>query len=85
MIRRYGRAKGESRCLDDAPGSHWKTLTFISGLRVDGLRAPGCLDSSRGGSAFVTYVETPLGPTLKSGDRVIADNLSSDKVAGVRE
>jgi transposase len=85
MIRRYGRAKGGSRCLDDAPGGHWKTMTFIAGLRVDGLTAPWCLDSPMGGCAFLTYVETQLCPTLKPGDIVIADHLSSHKVAGVRE
>lgn len=85
MIRRYGRAKGAERCLDDAPGGHWKTMTFIAGLRADGLTAPWCLDSAMNGPAFLTYVETQLCPTLKSGDIVIADNLSSHKVAGVRE
>jgi transposase len=37
------------------------------------------------GKAFLTYVETQLCPTLKPGDIVVADNLSSHKVAGVRE
>jgi transposase len=34
---------------------------------------------------FGAYVEQFLAPTLGSGDIVIADNLSSHKVAGVRE
>lgn len=85
MIRRYGRAKGASRCLDDAPGGHWKTMTFIAGLRMDGITAPWCLDSAMNGPAFLTYLETQLCPTLTPGDIVIADNLSSHKVAGVRE
>lgn len=85
MIRRYGREKGANRCLDDAPGGHWETMTFIAGLRMDGITAPWCLDSAMSGSAFLTYVETQLCPTLKPGDIVIADNLSSHKVAGVRE
>lgn len=85
MIRRYGREKGANRCLDDAPGGHWKTMTFIGGLRLEGITAPWCLDSAMTGPAFLTYVETQLCPTLKVGDIVIADNLSSHKVAGVRE
>jgi transposase len=85
MVRRYGCAKGGERCLDDAPGGHWQTMTLIAGLRVDGITAPWCLDSAMNGTAFLTYVKTQLCPTLKPGDIIIADNLSSHKVAGVKE
>ena len=37
------------------------------------------------GDAFLIYVEKVLAPTLSQGDTVIIDNLSSHKVAGVRE
>lgn len=37
------------------------------------------------GALFLAYVRTFLCPTLRCGDIVIADNLSSHKVAGVRE
>jgi transposase len=37
------------------------------------------------GDAFLIYVEKVLVPTLSRGDIVIIDNLSSHKVAGVRE
>jgi transposase len=37
------------------------------------------------GAVFVAYVEQFLCPTLGPGDIVIADNLSSHKVAGVRQ
>jgi transposase len=37
------------------------------------------------GNAFVEYVKQVLSPELKEGDMVICDNLSSHKVAGVRE
>lgn len=85
MIPRYGRAKGGARCLDTAPGGHWKTMTFIAGLRMNGITAPWCLDKAMTGEAFKTYLKTQLVPTLKVGDIVIADNLSSHKVAGVKE
>lgn len=85
MIRLYGRAKGGERCLADAPGGHWKTMTFIAGLRCDGITAPWCLDGAMNGTAFLTDVETQLCPTLKPGDIVIADHLSSHKVAGVAD
>ena len=37
------------------------------------------------GEAFLAYVQQFLCPTLRPGDIVIADNLSSHKVSGVRE
>jgi transposase len=37
------------------------------------------------GTVFLAYVEQFLAPTLAPGDIVIMDNLSSHKVAGVRE
>lgn len=37
------------------------------------------------GQIFKTYVITQLVPTLQPGDIVIADNLSSHKVAGVKQ
>jgi transposase len=37
------------------------------------------------GAVFLAYVRSFLCPTLRPGDIVIADNLSSHKVAGVRE
>jgi len=85
MIRKYGRAKGGARCFGKAPGGHWKSMTFIAGLRRDAITAPWCLDGAMDGKAFKTYLETQLVPTLKPGDIVIADNLPAHKVAGVKE
>ena len=85
MIRKYGRAKGGARCFDDAPGGHWKSMTFIAGLRMNALTAPWCLDGAMDGEAFKTYLETQLVATLRPGDIVIADNLPAHKVAGVSE
>lgn len=85
MIRRYGRAKGGARCFDDAPGGHWKTMTFIAGLRVDDITAPWCIDGPMNGAIFKTYLETQLIPTLSRGDIVVCDNLAAHKVAGVKE
>ena len=85
LIRKYGRAKGGLRYLDDAPGGHWKTMTFIAGLRLSGMTAPWCLDAAVDGDIFKHYLQTQLAPTLNCGDIVVCDNLSSHKVAGVRE
>lgn len=67
------------------PPGHWHTTTFLCGLRTTGLVAPLVLDGAVNGAAFLAYVEQFLVPTLAAGDTVILDNLSSHKVAGVRE
>jgi len=85
MARRYGRAPRGERCVAAVPYGHWKTTTFIAGLRHDSVTAPMVIDGAINGEVFLAYVRTLLCPTLRAGDIVIADNLASHKVAGVRE
>jgi transposase len=67
------------------PHGHWKTSTFVAGLRTTGFTAPLVIDGAMNGSIFLAYVEQMLAPTLSAGDFVIMDNLPSHKVAGVRD
>jgi transposase len=85
MTRRYGRAQTGERCIAAVPHGHWKTTTFVAGLRHDRVTAPMVADGPMDGALFLAYVREFLCPTLKQSDVVIADNLSSHKVAGVRE
>ena len=47
--------------------------------------APFVLDGAMNGEVFRAYIEQSLAPTLKRGDIVIMDNVSTHKVYGVRE
>jgi transposase len=85
MARRYGRAPRGERVLASVPHGHWRTSTFVAGLRLEGITAPLVIDGAMNGATFLAYVEQFLAPTLKPGDLVIMDNLPSHKVAGVRE
>lgn len=85
MARRYGRAQKGRRCVDHVPHGHWQTNTFIAALRHDALEAPWLLNAPMNGESFLEYIRQILCPTLQSGDVVVIDNLSSHKVAGVRE
>ena len=85
MTRLYGRAPRGERLFGRVPWGHWKTTTFLAGLRHDRIVAPLVLDGPINGAAFRAYVEQFLAPTLSAGDIVVADNLGSHKVAGVRE
>jgi transposase len=85
MARRHGRAPRGQRLRVGVPHGHWKTTTFVAGLRLDGIAAPFVLDGPINRTAFETYVERVLVPELKPGDIVIMDNLSSHKGPRVRE
>jgi transposase len=85
MARRYGRCQRGERLRVGVPHGHWKTTTFVAGLRLSGMAAPFVLDGPINRIAFETYVEKVLVPELKPGDIVVMDNLSSHKGQRVRE
>jgi hypothetical protein len=85
MVRRYGWGPKSERLVDATPHGHWRTTTFVAGLRSTGIIAPLVLDGPMTGEVFRAYVEQFLAPALTSGDVVVMDNLAAHKVAGVRE
>src|ERR1700735_3752155 len=79
MTRLRGRCPKGQRLRSKAPFGHWKTQTFIAGLRCGALTAPFVIDAPMDRRIFETYVETQLVPTLEKGDIVIMDNLPAHK------
>ncbi len=79
MTRLRGRSRKGQRLRASAPFGHWKTHTFVAGLRSHELSAPWIIDGPITRSAFDTYIETQLAPTLRQGDVVILDNLAVHK------
>jgi len=79
-----GRAPIGKRLVGKAPFGHWKTLTFIAALRCDGIQAPWVIDRPVNAMSFRIWVENVLAPTLRDGDIVIMDNLSSHKAGIIR-
>jgi transposase len=84
MARTHGRAPRGERLRAPVPHGHWKTTTFVAGLRTTGMTAPMVLDGPINGAAFPAYVDQVLVPELRPGDVVVVDNLGSHKGAGVR-
>ena len=84
MARLRGRAQKGERLRAGIPQGHWKTTTFVAGLRLTGMVAPMVLDGPMNGAAFLAYVQQVLAPELKPDDIVIMDNLSSHKGPVVR-
>jgi len=58
-----------------APYGHWNTMTFLAGLRCNGVIAPLVLDGPINGVIFAAWIEQALVPALKPGNVVILDNL----------
>ena len=85
MTRLRGWCKKGERLNVKLPHGHWKTLTFIAALRVDGLTAPWVLDGPVNRLSFETYIEHVLLPTLRPRDVVIMDNLGSHKGKAIRD
>ena len=85
MARLRGRAPKGERLRAGIPNGHWKTTTFVAGLRLSGMVAPMVLDGPINRDAFLAYVNQILVPELVPGDIVVMDNLSSHKGAGVRQ
>jgi transposase len=85
MTRRYGRSPSDQRLVAAVPHGHWRTTTFVAGLRQSGVVAPLVLDGPITGTAFRAYVEQCLAPALEPGDVVVLDNLAAHKVDGVRQ
>ena len=84
MARLRGRAPRGERLRAGIPHGHWKTTTFVAGLRLDGIAAPMVLDGPINRDAFQAYVDQVLVPELRPGDVVVMDNLSSHKGPAVR-
>jgi transposase len=84
MARTHGRRARGERLRASVPHGHWKTTTFVAGLRISGIAAPFVLDGPINRNAFEVYVEKVLLPELKPSDIVVMDNLSSHKGAAVR-
>ena len=42
------------------PRGHWKTLTLVTALRINGLTAPFVIDGPMDGPSFLAYVEQIL-------------------------
>lgn len=85
MVRTHGRCPKGQRLLSSAPAGHWNTTTMLAAIGLDGVDASWALDGAIDAEAFLVYVEHVLVPTLRGGEIVVMDNLSSHKHPRVAE
>jgi transposase len=84
MTRLHGRCPRGQRLVAKVPHGPRKTLTFVAGLRCDGLIAPCVFDGPIDGESFLAWVEQFLVASLRPRDIVVMDNLSSHKHPAIR-
>jgi transposase len=82
LTRTHGLAPQGTRLVEKMPHGHWKSNTFVAGLRSMGLVAPLAIDGAMNGDLFLDKHLTPL---LNPGDIVILDNLPSHKRREARQ
>ncbi len=81
MTRRYARACGGQRAIARAPAGHWRRLTLLGALGLNGIVAmmtvPGATDTD----VFLAFVEQLLLPALKTRPNpvLVLDKLSAHR------
>lgn len=86
MTPTYARAPRGQRALGRMPGGHWKRLTILGALALDGLVAAMTVAAATTTAVFRVFVEQVLLPALRTRPDclVMMDNLSAHKAACVR-
>ena len=84
MARRYARAPAGARAVGVVPAGHWRQLTILGGLSLEGLVACMSIEAATDRDVFHAFVAHVLVPALKPGQVVVLDNLSSHKPPAVR-
>lgn len=85
FTRLYGRSERGVRLVGRVPHGHWKLLTIIAAMTIEGVLAAASIDASTDGDVFGEFIRNALVPSLRPGQVVVMDNLAAHKVAGIRE
>ena len=81
--RTHGRAPPGERVVAAVPHGHWKVISTIAAMTVDGIIASASFDGATDAELFVTFVREGLVPALRPGQVVVMDNLAPHKMPGV--
>ena len=79
MTRLYARGPRGKRIVCRTPHGHWKVLSTIAALNMQGICAAAIFDTAVDEDIFVAFVAQCLVPQLRAGQWVILDNLPAHK------
>ena len=88
MQRTHGRAPPGERVVAAVPHGHWKVVSTVAAMAVQGVVASASFDGATDTDLFVAFVRESLAPALRPGQVVVMDNLAphkSPQVAGLIE
>lgn len=85
LTREYGRALPGERIVEGVPSDYGSNYTLMAAIGLTGVQAPWVIEGALNGELFRLYVEEVLAPTLQPDDLLLLDNLSTHKVAGIKE
>lgn len=80
LVRRYGRAPRGVRLVDrSVPRNTPPNRSLVGAMSREGLLTSMEVEGAVDGDAFFVFLERCLGPSLRAGDVVLMDNLSTHK------
>jgi len=85
FTRLYGRATRGLRLVGRVPHGHWKLLTIIAAMTIDGVLTAASIDASTDTDVFGLFVRDALIPRLRPGQVVVMDNLAAHKVGWIKQ
>jgi transposase len=80
----YGWSRRGSRVYFEVPRNWGANVTLVSSMSLEGMGASLAVEGPTTREVFEAYLEQVLAPTLKPGQIVVMDNLSSHKGPRVR-
>ena len=87
MARRYGRSPRGQRAYAKVPFGHWKRLSVLSAIGIEGFLATMSIDDATDGDTFAAYLDQVLLPVLrerKPDAVLVMDNLRPHKTPEVQ-
>ena len=79
LQRTHGRAAPGERVVSKVPHGHWKMISTIAAMSVEGIVASGSFDGATDTDLFVVFVGEALVPILKPGQVLVMDNLPAHR------
>ena len=79
MARRYARGPRGERVVCKTPRGHWKVLSTIAAMTVNGILGYGAFDGATDTATFLAFLREGLVPQLLPGQVVVLDNLPAHR------
>jgi transposase len=77
MARDYARSPKGERAYAHKPHNKGENITILGALSLEGITASMTVEGGTDKAVFLTYVKEILVPSLRAGNVVVMDNLSS--------